>query len=211
MTVEYDNLNVAAQASSDQLPNGWLTSFADLLTLLLCFFISIFALSSVNPNIPAVTKQDNNEFDTAQGAVKPLAGSNVLRIAAGTDLAVDKVDVEHAFAWSFSQEEFLASDYDLTRLRLQGKASSRLRKALLSGGYALSKAKISACESEQLVLDGGAEVDLVVRTLPIYRQLIDMGVSPGFIAVEMVSGCSRLALNDQDTVARVDFAFRRNS
>ncbi len=211
MTIEYDNQNLKTQDSFDQLPNGWLTSFADLLTLLLCFFISIFALSSVNPNITTVTNQDNNKFDTAQRLVKPSPTSNVLRITGGTDLAVDKIEVEHAFAWSFSQEEFLASDYDLTRLRLKGKASSRLRRALLSASYALSKAKISACDSEQLVLDGGGGVDLVVRTMPIYRQLIDMGVSPGFIAVEMVRGCSHLTFGDRDMVARVDFAFRRNS
>lgn len=189
--------------------DGWLISFADLLTLLLCFIISLVVLSPLNPNVVALTDRYLEIGSSQAGHFQEIYSQRRAGSQDGTEFAV--TGSGHSFGWSFSRELILADEEDQKGMRLQPDASARLEKALSSGGCALSVAKVSICNSYQY---NAAKDSAIPSVVAIYRQLIDTGIPPKKISVSMNTDCRELQSLQSDgreIVALVDFAFNRNS
>lgn len=206
MIVDSPGGRVQTDRADSDGPVGWLTSFGDLLTLLLCFFISILAVSPLNPNMPVAISETDGTVSKA--SLIGQVGTATAR-RAGIAIANDSSKVAANFGWLLQAIELRASDFLPSGLGLQPGAISRLENALLASDYRLALALIGVCESQVWQAGLGQDQVLALRAAPIYRQMIDAGVAAKLTSFELVDDCEgdSSGADNQQLLARVRLAF----
>jgi hypothetical protein len=171
-------------------PNAiWLISFGDLLTLLLCFFLSIVSFGPLNPHATL----PKNEL-TARSDSTPST-SAYKKTPAGTGFAL-KTHGRFAAARHFGELKLQIAEEEYTDLggTLSEEAQKRLESAVKSSGYSVLAASVSSCSALGSVSSGWFQS--ISRSLQVRRQLVDAGVSAQAVTVRALgSSCLGLVPN----------------
>lgn len=132
--------------------NIWLISFGDLLTLVLCFFISIISLSPLNPE-------------------------RKLQIQNGTPIALNKTEIKaEKEKPRFISLDLYDSDLAWPEYRLSETAVEKVRDQVLSGSYSYQKLKLETC-TRLNESDISGKSDNALRLLDnLRRQVFGAGV-----------------------------------
>jgi hypothetical protein len=158
------NATETAESSSNQ----WLVSFGDLLTLLLCFFISVFAL------------YQPNESNGSSSAITSTATAATTVATAGTGIA--KNELQRLFPFTgfellFKAEE-LKEGTDLVRRQLEDLIKSK--------GYKHAAVLIEGCSSADGQGNSANWQRAWRRVDWLHRQLIDAGGVPDEVRKRVV-------------------------
>lgn len=164
----------------------WLISFGDLLTLLLCFFLSIVSFGPLNPNVELpksdlTTRTNSSALPAEQKITRP-----------GTRFAL-KTHGRFAAARHFGELKLQIAEEEYTDLggRLYEAAQQRLIKAVKSDSYRVVAAEVSSCSA--LSSERSGWFQSVSRALEMRRQLVDAGISAQAVKVRVLgSNCSGL-------------------
>lgn len=136
----------------------WYVTFADLLTLLLCFFLAIIALSPLSPyslKTEPVSK-NKQDFEIQQR-----------NKASGTDIASNYIEVDRTLV------SFRAADLELSELKLNQTAVESLISQMIREGYQVRQVLIRACSGGQ---GDEAWQSSQQLALNVSRQLVDAGI-----------------------------------
>lgn len=158
----------------------WLTSFGDLLTLLLCFFLSILSLNpfpaTKSSEVPAVERSKQQTGTTLANASKEVKKREFLIYShsAGAD--------EQAF---------------LKEVRGMLTASN------IEQSHSITSVSLEGCSDELEQFEGESWFVSMDRTLSLYRQLIDVGVVSERIVLSSVGPwCKKISSKQNAVQAR---------
>lgn len=142
-------LNTISGPKASLSHNVWLISFGDLLTLVLCFFISVISLSPLNPERKVVNQT-------------------------GTAIAPIKADIQAKVVEQHSKNlDISFSDVSASGLLLGTAAVERLKTQVSQDTYAVKGLKVETCLSSN-ESDLAGTLNEPVRLLSnIRRQVID--------------------------------------
>ncbi len=174
----------------------WLTSFGDLLTLLLSFFIAVIALSPLNPAVKdglSVGKHEINSVIEPRLTKKSSDGTYVAKLSQvkGAKRGLKSLLLR-----------FSGRDFVLNRNGFRRMAERRLRKAVSLGGYATGLALVGTC-STALGEDAWSRSE--EYALALRRQLIDAGVKSAGVKMQVFGPhCQRVG--SEGTLATVSFS-----
>lgn len=132
----------------------WLMSFGDLLTLVLAFFVSLIALSPINPRVSA--------------RVEP--GTT---IASSEDRGHESVPPESDSETNGLTLYLNAGDFQADRVTLSERAEEKLRTFVNSGSYSVKQVIIATClenVADGRHLEWNSSTN---RLLGLHRQFID--------------------------------------
>ncbi len=174
----------------------WLVTFGDLLTLLLCFFLSTVALplrtnrqqvADINKTLPARSPQNINgaELTTAGTLLAPSREEPLGRLK---ETPSREVEIREGF-------------FDPGSSNLSEEGSRKLKTSPLSAGYKLESAEIQFCADEKRHGRVGEQRFSTGRLLAVRSQLIDTGVPPERVRMKAGSVC-----NNEGTERSRDFA-----
>jgi len=121
-------------------PRVWATTFADILTLILSFFIATIALSPLNPASElAKSRQIRTEAQRTEG----LAEQTAVDGEGGTPLA--ELGYELVGQRPVEVLEFIESDFSPNGERLTDTAAGKLQKLIATGDYGGATVRIESC------------------------------------------------------------------
>jgi hypothetical protein len=118
----------------------WATTFADILTLVLSFFIATIALSPLNP---ASESPESRQIPTVTQQTRGLAGETRADSAGGTPLADGSP--ERAVQRPVEVVELDEFDFSADGGRLAPTGADKLEKLVASGGYSGAAVRIESC------------------------------------------------------------------
>jgi len=75
--VEYDKQRIETQEEQKETGGGWLTTYADMMTLLFAFFVLLYSMSSPDP---VKMSQIQDAMDKAAGKEGSLQTQNEIKI-----------------------------------------------------------------------------------------------------------------------------------
>jgi flagellar motor protein MotB len=101
--------------------NVWLISFGDLLTLVLCFFISVISLSPLNPGVKAPAKPGIQLADNKKNIQAETSGNKSLSL-------------------SIFEKDLAASEVSITDAAIE-----RLKNQVSPAGYKTREVKVETC------------------------------------------------------------------
>lgn len=133
--------NVFASTKSAKTKKGWMITFADLMTLLLCFFVLLFSFSSLdNQKFQALTQSFQNTFSTGKYAVTPqkATGNSAVQLHEGDSILKEKTK---------NSEKLFSSP---TKNEQESEVAQKLRR-LLSDEISHNLVSVSG-EGEQVVI-----------------------------------------------------------
>ena len=162
---------------------GWLTSFGDLLTLLLCFFLLQFSTTPKENSVPGgeVVENHDQSQEHATAGLTPYGwsprGTLLAKPSTGSPL------VEREFRREmFSQETF----------ELNEDAGEELKNLVIPVGYEIDRAFITTCGDRTDQSESLAWTAATGRALSLQRQLVDVGISQRKLEIEVLGPhCSR--------------------
>ncbi len=183
---------------TDQIrENIWLTSFGDLLTLLLCFFLATLSGSSLNPLSPAgierIKSGNHSSFMLKLYSSKqPLAyGTSIAQLSDGVlELTAT----------------FFSDDFVTLGETLSQNAERRFPDVVPSG-YTLEAVEVSTCYPSETGSISTSWLGSITRAKALSRQLIDRGF--GSIREEILGPNCR-TLGKQSAVAEIRFRYQKN-
>ncbi|MFM1847923.1 MAG: hypothetical protein RL417_1397 [Pseudomonadota bacterium] len=171
----------------------WSTTFADILTLVLSFFIATISVSPLNPASESALKRQIPSDPKLSGE---LADKTMVAIEGGTSLAV--TPMKTASLPPVEVLEFTDSDFDGGRERLVPSADERLKNAVRAGGYHRLAVRIESCDR------AGDELRGRERGLTLRRQIIDAGGGRATLRLAVLDGfCVSVPGLSADATARV--------
>lgn len=186
---------------------SWLVSFGDLLTLLVCFFLSIISFTNIKKQANLAKEAEINQ--TKAVFHEDLKTSNK-NIEAGTQLAVNSDEeikanlIVRQVSIGFENGEFEGSKRQLSML-----ARQRLSLAVSSTSYDNSEAIISSCtEALKGKPNQNEWENSKLQALELKRQLIDAGWqgAPQEIRMQILGQqCRELDKDQSERAGKVAF------
>ena len=195
MQTSDDLFSVADEQESahDGTNRGWILSLGDLLTLLLCFFVSAIAAGyhKSSSNLSVTTDNDT-------GFRQPVE-SEQARTGTGTSIAPFEVVATEE---RLGPESFVGS----TVLRLEPSAAARLRSNIESVRMVVG-ITVSSCGGGQESQPQRSWFEALRRGLEVRRQLLDAGVAANRIRLQVGMRCGSEGEGPADTAGSVIVKF----
>lgn len=166
------------------ISRSWLTTFGDLLTLLLCFFVCILSIAPLDETGTAKTASNIAETESGTG----LAGT----LGSGSEIELLIPEAEYAESLTRVSEKVR------NMALLQQKPEDTL----------IREALIETCFNETEVYEGESWYRSIERSLELQRQLVDAGLDENAVAIRSVGPwCETLKENSnrRHFVTRVVF------
>ena len=174
----------------------WLTSFGDLLTLLLSFFIAVIGLSPLNPAVKAKLTIDGNKTNSVSDE------NRVHQDNSGTHVAKIEEKQTSQRAFKSSLLRFARRDFVLNRDGFRRSAKWRLKKTVVLNGYAASRVLLMTCSGNPIGEPWSRSEELA---LLLRRQLIDAGIKSALIKMQVFGPhCQRVG--GEGVEAKVSFS-----
>lgn len=168
---------------------GWLVSFGDLITLLLCFFICLVSFSPINPA---------NSSNTA------VQGDNSESNNQHTDTEDSGTAIADTLPHSGKNKILLfEQDFAIETGSLVPSALLALKKGMVREGYEIDQAMISACGGKSVLNDDQAWRQAMSRVLAVRRQVFDGRTEELRLALRTVGGFCELLENDHNDEQQV--------
>lgn len=183
------NKQLNLDQESESAHESWLVSFGDLLTLLLCFFISSISLSPFGKSV-----QVPDNISVIEGSAESQ-DKIVLALEAGKPFADTKQQL--------TQREFGFSEMDFTdnsRLNLESLNRLKAQAIKLIGEY--PDLEIQTCAQSELGSEQNWNLALL-RMEKLRGQLIDSGIYPKSIRYEVLGTNCQILGND--LIAKIKF------
>lgn len=177
----------------------WATTFADILTLILSFFIATLAVSPLNP---ASESTGQRQIATERGHSEGLAPQTPVDRSGGTPLAVD--NQTGAGRRPVEVIEFTPTDFVPERNELTEMAHTNLKSLVSSGLYNGLTVRIESCArpgDQAKALEVGQVLRRHVFDTVSGRPTVRLAVTDGH--------CRSVVGLSEDTVARI--TIRRTS
>lgn len=163
--------------------SAWLVTFGDLLTLLVCFFITIISHSTFNP---------------ADGVAEGVKADS------GTAIAILPVETPDSLELSL---RFRERDFRANGVRMQVSARRRLKKAVNLEGYALTNGVIESCAKAADHNEEGNWALSVRRAFSLRSQVIDAGLTAEGVALRFLGeSCGLLKPAGSRALMRLNLA-----
>jgi len=188
--------------------NHWLVSFGDLLTLLLCFFITILSFGGMKPegSTDKLGINGGTQVDAAFSRESNDGGN-----PAGIELAVlsDREADYKEVTLNFEESDFSQSGEVLTEAALAG-----LKRQVTQDGYTPDRALLQTCADREA---GSAEYEWYLslgRALFLRSQLIDAGISPQALRLRVAGARCEVLRRKQEgpsIASLVTIRMRRNT
>lgn len=184
--------------------SGWLTSFGDLLTLLLCFFICIVSLSRKDPAAiigpQDVMRWNDKKFDQARvEANGETVGGITIAPLTGEP---EKITLH------FGREDFAANGE-----KLSSQAVEWMKSAMFVEGYRTAPQEIVACGHSGAPRESADWYRAMQRVFNLRGQLIDAEITTQGIALQVLgSDCSSLQAKgsgSESAVASLSLEYKR--
>ncbi len=171
----------------------WSTTFADILTLVLSFFIATISISPLNPASEAAKKRQIPSVSQESGAG---ADRTAVAVSAGTPLAtMTRRDPQRN---PVEVIELLDSDFAAGFREVAPLARERLKTAVIPDGYQRTSVRIESCDRA-----GNEELGFE-RGMALRRQVFDAGGGRPTIRLAVSDGdCRGLADLSPTATARV--------
>ncbi len=165
---------------SPTIQTNWLLSFGDLLTLLLCFFLSVLSLSPLNPAYKSPEKGKSKQIvneppsTEATGAAGKTSGGIELANSSGT-VADPSVG---SSANNFKQLSVWLTEADFREgnLELLPEAQERLKSQVFGSAYERVSVRIEGCAEVEQGRAEAAWAASLSRILTLRSQMIDAGI-----------------------------------
>lgn len=155
---------------------SWLVTFGDLLTLMLCLFVTIVSQSPLNP----ATEQAQNGVSPRSAEQSAKYSRSIVDFQSpGTTLAPSN-DVE-----GVAELTFLESDFSGEAGELVEASQKAVKNEVIRAGYDVSAAAISTCSLDQGASEDAKWLSSVSRSFSLRRQLVDAGIDPSRISVSV--------------------------
>lgn len=147
---------------------GWLISFGDLLTLLLCFFLSIIGLGPLNPNHKTPNNNATSRNHDSKYALATVAGSlnrdGIGIASSSSEQEVDGVAITTLSQLDISNRDFPLEPHIVAKIQEQS----------------VVKASAEMMLSVEICRTAVKEESLLSVISALDRQIIDTGWSAGF-------------------------------
>lgn len=212
-----------SEASGRSIHSNWMLSFGDLLTLLLCFFLSILSFSSLNPSNDRAQKHDKVQ---GVGGPEPiLADTEGRQTAAGTQLAnlegsdekatlPANASVVNGLRLWFGESDYVGLGWELSEVAIQ-----RLKSQVVRTAYAPKRVTIESCLGSTVIGDETAWAGSISRILGLRSQLIDAGLAPGTFRYRvlgpycdvLLAGGLEETVEAKSAVSRISIEFGTNN
>lgn len=158
----------------------WSTTFADILTLVLSFFIATISISPLNP---ASEVAQERQIASPTGEAGAVSVRTVVEKTDGTPLA--KVFVREPARNPVEVVEILDSDFTEGVRDVVATARERIKQAVMSDGYQRTSVRIESCDR------AGDEARGLERGMALRRQVFDVGGGRPTIRVAVSDGDCR--------------------
>ncbi|MCO6430370.1 MAG: flagellar motor protein MotB [Deltaproteobacteria bacterium] len=186
--------------------NAWMVSFGDLLTLLLCFFISIISLSPLNP---AASSSQDGINASSDGTNLPIEAPQQRITSSGTQLAeVNFISGKAGLPLGEVVLAFSGKDFSPYGGELLGDGQKAIKSLFAEGSYLAGPVVIESCSTEFV---GGSEIAFekaARRAASLKRHLIDTRPAAEFRFRNAGSRCS--ALPGADSAKWIEAVVRVN-
>lgn len=212
-------MNSASESSGRPIHSNWFLSFGDLLTLLLCFFLTILSFSPLNPNRELGSVSEKSQTVTAGeslraagGVQNAVAGTALANLGLGDEKATLPVNasvVEGLRFW-FEESDFVGLGWELSE-----QSAGRLKNQVVGTAYATKRVTIESCLEAAAVGEETAWAGSISRILTLRSQLIDAGIPAGLFRYRVLGPyCNEVrAVGSQETarpqapVSRISIEF----
>ena len=168
------------------LSGSWLISFGDLLTLLLCFFLTIVSFGPLNPKATLPIKGVTSQSNSVTG---PEPGVGVGKLGAGTQVAQSRTsstENQKELRLVFNVEDFLEPTEKLVPAKV-----IELQKLIKTDGYSVGRVRLESCS--ELKSDDQGWFQALSRGFYLRGQFIDAGIEPKRIELRVVGrNCAAL-------------------
>ncbi|NLF25097.1 MAG: hypothetical protein GX589_05495 [Deltaproteobacteria bacterium] len=180
----------------------WLVSFGDLLTLMLCFFLSLIAFGPLNRGFQMESAKLTLE---TRKAIQVLKVPRELARQPGITIAFSR-DGKPSLKIAFGEEDFQKEREELLPTVLE-----RMVSIVKSVQYDISEVKIEACRIDARGSAGGGWQAGSRMALGIRSQLLDAGIKSASLKLRSPGGhCAEFAGEDKQELgdrAQVTFVF----
>jgi len=157
--------------------NVWSTTFADILTLVLSFFIATISVSPLNP---ASESASERQITTAPRKNEGLNLQTTVGVEGGTPLALTRSKAPPRDP--IEVVELGDSDFSMERKELVLAAQEKLKSLVKTDSYHRRSIRIESC-------DGAGDENLGrERGLMVRRQLIDAGAPGTMLRLAVMDG-----------------------
>jgi hypothetical protein len=160
--------------------NSWSTTFADILTLVLSFFIATISVSPLNPASESASERQISTVSNEVGVLEPQTSVDE---EGGTRLAATTPEAPPRNPTGVI--EFGASDFGGGGAELSGEARERLRSVVMTDAYRPLSVRIESC-------DGAGDENLGrERGLTLRRQIFDVAGRGPTVRLAVMDGDCR--------------------
>jgi len=177
----------------------WLVTFGDLLTLLLCFFLSIVSFGPLNPTQRVLEEEVTKPDEPINPVMPPEIDSEQV---SGPTIALTNSDTMETLL-RFTEQDYVGGGELFT-----SEASEKMRSELEPEGYEVESVVVESCYGKPEYPDGRSWFMSVSRALGLRSQLIDAGVSPASISIRTVGyRCDAIREQDEEMVTRLTLTY----
>lgn len=163
------------------MTNSWLVSFGDLLTLILCFFITLISLSPLNPHMAGSKDRDKPE---SYAEVNGASAEKTAAEQSGIPFALNKEkNGAENLKRHYLSVRFDESDFEFDGELLRPAAAEKIKKLVPPEAYRPARLTVESCLQPAAAADTEQALTRSAKTLVVLkRQLIDH--MPGLSGVE---------------------------
>lgn len=174
--------------------NGWLVTFGDLLTLVLCFFLVVLLHSPIGP-LGAAEVQEADELESENSQSDKASDGISIALTEGVK------QTERRLVVRYLEEEFAQPTFELAEV-----AREKLHKAISSGGYPVLTAEVRTCVNGLESKRDSRWFDATARGLALWRHSLDIlgGETPTELFLEQ-EPCLFDGEQKEQAVAAVSF------
>jgi flagellar motor protein MotB len=169
--------------SERAIHSNWILSFGDLLTLLLCFFLSIISFSPLNPanNVPVIVEEDQPVEQVSTNVLPdaPTGSEPGTALANLTSSDAELTPERNRSYFSGLRFWLNESDYSGLGWEPSEEAAKRIKNQVVRTSYQPKRVTIESCFDAGVK---GAETvwaGSISRILNLRSQLIDAGLPSG--------------------------------
>lgn len=186
------------------IQSNWMLSFGDLLTLLLCFFLSVLSLSPLNPaNENRINVKENQEVIQPKQDQPSVTRSNPgsgtalakLSTAGGVLTPEQKASDSNMLELLLSQDDFEGLGWDL-----KAESQLRVKNQVIGTAYPVRRVTIESCFGSVPGSEETAWAGAISRILSLRSQLIDGGLNPNLFAYRPQGpNCNELTQSESES------------
>lgn len=209
----YPTASASSLRARGRGPNAWALSFGDLLTLLLCFFLTIVSMSPLNPAVRKANQAlsaQKDEKNVPPSKVQPQNSELGPRIAKHVSAEQEKgvSDKGPLQAEKLEVMDFLAEDFEGESGILSDQAANRLKMLMNQQDSQLISVEIETCVQGARETEAISWFEATRQALALKGQFIDAVKPSPEMRMRVLGADCETATNLGPSSARVALGFK---